>query len=160
MTGAETAAAMRANGQGIVNDADKPKTKSDGSGKGGGGGKLHVVPSPGPDEYPSLSSGTTPPPFTPSTRPHVSTGSLNHVLQRHQDTPERRAAWPNKTKFPPSWSVEEIRASLDEVLRKPEAVWHFGDTYRFRGTVNGKTIIVNVRTDKPRPFIWSAYPVD
>jgi hypothetical protein len=47
-----TAAAMRANGQGVVNDADKPKTNSGGSGKGGGGGKLPPVPPPDPADEP------------------------------------------------------------------------------------------------------------
>lgn len=105
--------------------------------------------------YPPVRIGTRQPPFSAKNRPGLSSGAWSHVVDRHR-SPGR---WPNKPKFPPDWTDAEVQAAIDQTLIDADAVEHLGDAFRFYATVRGQRIGVVVRTDKPRPFIWTAYPV-
>ena len=106
-----------------------------------------------PDEYPPTNTGT-PPPFTPSTRPAISRGSRNHILGNHRPG----ANIPGKDEFPSGWTDDEIMDAVDAVLARPAKVNQFGDQFVFRGEHRGIVVSASVRTDKPRPFVWTSYP--
>jgi hypothetical protein len=110
----------------------------------------------GSDEYVATFKGMVRPPFTPSSRPHITERIRRHILERHRDTPEK--LWPGKPKFPKSWSGEQIMDAVDQVLLAPDRIVQRGDRYQFSALVNGFRVGVVVRTDKPNPFIWTAYP--
>lgn len=88
-----------------------------------------------PDVYPATNTGVQPP-FTPSSRPHISAGSINHIMERHGDTPESRRDWPNKPKFV-GWSQAQVEAEVDLVLTNPTEIIHGGDQFRFIRDVDG-----------------------
>jgi hypothetical protein len=125
---------------------------------GGSGGRVpprtRVGGADAPDEYPATDTGV-PVPFTPSSRPLISRGSRNHILAGH-----KAGRGPTgKTKFPASWSDDEIMDAVDAVMAKPQVLRHRGDQFIFRGEHRGVPISVSVRVDKPRPFVWTAYPL-
>jgi hypothetical protein len=131
-----------------------PNNPSGGWGFGGGGGnggRFTDAAEP-PDEYPATNSGT-PPPFRPSERPAVSVGSRNHILQRHRHDGSGR------TVFPASWNDADIISAVEATMARPDAVKHFGDQFIFERAMDGETVHVAVRVDKPRPFVWTAYPL-
>lgn len=155
-----------------MHDAAPPKTQTGGAGSGGGGRSRHTRSgaserggdrpprSPGsfgdPNGYPVAQDGSRPP-FGPTGRPHISAGSRNHILQRHS---YRSEGFPKKTKFPIEWSDERIFDAVDLAMAAPDEIRHFGDQFEFRRRAGEVTVVVRVRVDKPKPFIWTAYPVE
>jgi hypothetical protein len=121
----------------------------------GGGALLAAMRQNSAVSYPSVAVGTAQPPFSPSERPMLSQALRRHVIDRHR-APHK---WPGKTKFPVAWSEEKIFSSIDRVLKNPLTVEDYGQRFRFTAVVDGVEIRVIVRVDKPRPFIWTAYPV-
>lgn len=83
-------------------------------------------------------------------RPPISAGSRRHILARHQDT------GPAQTTF--TWPEQEARNAIDLAMADPDSVEHFGDSFVFTRQVKDEIVRVTVRTDTPRPFVWTAYP--
>ena len=124
-------------------------------------GNPQIIALSGGDEYPNqypLSQKGTLPPFTPSTRPHISQGSINHVMAAHGDgTQTTQASEQGKSVFT-GWSRQQVVDAIDLVITHPTLIEDFNDSFRFTGTALGVSMRVTVRVDKPRAIIWSAYP--
>lgn len=99
--------------------------------------------------YPRTQTGIQPP-FTPAERPPISRGSRNHILERHGVNGTGRTTF--------TWTDAEIMDAVDLVMADPDTVEHFGDSFVFTRQVDVETVRVTVRTDKPKPFVWTSYP--
>lgn len=112
------------------------------------------------DLYPTMADGGSVP-FRPSKRPALTAWLLEHIVERHADSPRSGAAWPSKSKFPADWTVAQIAGAVDRVLENPDRpLIRLGDKIRFERTVDGLLLRVQVRVDLDPPEIWNAYPVE
>jgi hypothetical protein len=99
--------------------------------------------------YPRTQTGVQPP-FGPASRPSISAGSRRHILARHGIN------GPAQTTF--AWPEQEVWNAIDLAMADPDSVEHFGDSFVFTRQVKDEIVRVTVRTDTPRPFVWTAYP--
>ncbi len=107
------------------------------------------------DDYPATTDGREVP-FAPSERPLLSEYLRSHILELHRPGATSPVA---KSKFPRTWSDEDILAAVDLTLAAPDRApeW-LGDKIRFEREVDGQLIRVQVRVDLDSPEIWNAYP--
>lgn len=86
---------------------------------------------------------------------------LEHIVERHADSPRSVADWPLKSKFPGSWQIDQIATAVDLTLADPDRPpIRLGDKIRFERLVDGQLLRVQVRVDLDPPAIWNAYPVE
>jgi hypothetical protein len=107
-----------------------------------------------PDEYQDLPGGS-PIPFTPRTAPMPTPEDMERVLDKHRHD----STVPNKSRFPESWSDQDVAGAIAITIQLPDRpVQRFGTSLVFERDVDGILVRAQVRTDSDPSIFWSAYP--
>ena len=107
-----------------------------------------------PDEYQDLPGGS-PIPFTPRTAPMPTPEDMERVLDKHRHD----STAPNKSRFPESWSDQDVAGAIAITIQLPDRpVQRFGTSLVFERDVDGILVRAQVRTDSDPSIFWSAYP--